>query len=191
MTARYTRASRPANYGMHLFYAALLVGGAVAVYLVGKNSSGGSAHTRLGIAGAPVLLLLAYLLLRHVHPPRVRGVALRVSPEEVRAGGDLTVTVDMTRDTPIEVGLVCTTIYEHKTTDGKGRPWVVERGYTSHESWRDVHRSTTVRFELPLHAQPSEVTQRPESRIVWTAVARRRRRRMYDRQTVELVTVRR
>ena len=190
MTGRYTRASRPANYGMHLFYAALLVGGAVTVYLIGKNSTGGSAHTRLGIAGGLVLLLLAYLLLRHVHPPSVRGVTLHVSPEEVRAGGELTVTVDMTREAPTEVGLVCTTIYEHKATDSTGRPWVIERGYAGHEEWREADRSTTLRFELPLHAQPSEVKKRPKTHVVWTVVARRRRRRMYDRQTVQVVTVR-
>jgi hypothetical protein len=176
---------------MHLVYTVLLVGGAVTVYLIGKNSSGGSAHTRLGIAGAAVLLVLAYVLIRHVHPPRVRGVSLRVSPEEVRAGEELTVVVDMTRDTPVEVGLVGTKIYEHKTTDAKGRPWVVERSYPTHEQWQEADRSTTLRFELPLHAQPSELTKRPKARTVWTVIARRRRRLMYDRQTVELVTVKR
>jgi uncharacterized membrane protein YeaQ/YmgE (transglycosylase-associated protein family) len=187
---RLAGGARPANYGTHLFYALLLVAGAVAAYIAGRNSSGGEAHTRLGIAGAAVLVLLAYVLVRHVHPPRLHGLALTVAPEQVEPGGALTVTAERTRGPArgVQVGLVGTEIWTRRSTDHKGRPMSVERTNVRYEDWRELPEAgATLRVEIPPYAQPT--SRGRGTRVFWTVVARRPRRLWYDPRVVRVVKV--
>ena len=170
----------------------LLAGGGVAAYIAGKNSTGGSTHTQYGIAGAVALFVCAYLLLRRVHPPPIWGLSLE-APEPAEPGQEVSVKVDLARGSGagIEVGIVGATVWQRRTTDHKGRPRVVELTNVLYEDWKELPADASpasLRFMLPLYAQPSG-KNKPRERTFWKVVARRRRRLMFDRRVARTLTV--
>jgi hypothetical protein len=130
---------------------------------------------------------------RRVQPPRLRGVELRVSPEQVEPGGELTVRVERTRASrrALQVGLVGTLVSVERYSDAQGRPQTRERGTVLHETWQDVPAGTPpgpLRFRVPDGASPSSKTG--DSRVFWRVVARRPGRLRFDAHAARVVVVR-
>jgi hypothetical protein len=190
MQADLTSAARPANYWTIVFFALLFAAGAVTCVAIGQSRYGDTERL-LGFAGAAACVVCAWLLFRRVHPPRLYGVTLTVTPTEVGRGDEVSVTVDVRRGGGIEVGLVGSLITEEHYTDHQGRRQSRERRTVIHEKWHDLPDGGTtqaLRFKVPLHGQGTVKTK--DRRVSWAVVARKPARGRFDRHRVQVIRVR-
>src|SRR4051795_5171625 len=92
----------PPGGGLRTFLACLLVAGGIAppIYAFGQrdtavNHGAKVAVTIVGIALPLFFLAAAYGILRTVFPPKVRGVTLTLSNEDVRRGSNVDLRVEV------------------------------------------------------------------------------------------------
>jgi hypothetical protein len=190
MEADLTSAARPANYWTIVFFALCFAGGAVALVLVGQSRYDDT-EKLLSYGGAAASSLVAFGMYRWVHPPRLHGLSLSVSPGEVGRGDELSVAVELRRGSGIQVGLVGSLVTKEYFTDNQGRRQSRERRSLIHEKWHDLPDgglAEPLRFKVPLHAQGTVKTK--DRRVSWAVVARKPARGRFDRQRILRVRVR-
>ncbi len=173
-----------------MFFTLLFAAGGVTCIAIGQSRYGDTERL-LGFAGAAACFVCAWMLLRRVHPPRLRGVSLTVTPTEVGRGDEVSVSVDVSRGTGIQVGLVGSLVTKEYYTDHQGRRQSRERRTAIHEKWHDLPDGgppQPLRFKVPLHGQGTVKTK--DRRVSWAVVARKPARGRFDRHRIQVIRVR-
>jgi hypothetical protein len=182
----------PPGGGLRIFTAALLVAGGIALGIYAFTQRGSAVNhgakvavTIVGIALPLFFLGAAYGILRTVFPPKVRGVTLTLSNEDVRRGSNLDLRIEVANPdrmlNRLEFGLVCTEYYDVETTDARGNSSRNTRQVDAHTDWRPFTGGATQseRFLIPASAPYSYRGDCVS--YVWRASARLPKRMRFDR----------
>jgi hypothetical protein len=182
----------PPGGGLRIWLAALLVLGGIglAIYAFAQRGSAVNhgakvAVTIVGIVLPLFFLLAAYGIVRAVFPPKVRGVTLTLSREDLRRGADVDIRVEVANPDKmtgrLEFGLVCAEFYDVETTDGRGNRSRSTRQVDAHKDWRPFTGGATQseRFTIPADAPYSYRGDCVS--YVWRASARMPKRMRFDR----------
>jgi hypothetical protein len=182
----------PPGGGLRIFSAVLLVGGGLAIGIYAFASRGDAvnhgAKVAVTIVGAALPLIFfaaGYAILRTVFPPKVRGVTLSLSREDLQRGSDVDIRVEVSNPDKmtgrLEFGLVCVEFYDVETTDGRGNSSRSTRQVDAYKDWRPFGGGATQseRFVIPADAPYSYRGDCVS--YVWRASARLPKRLRFDR----------
>ena len=183
----------PPGGGTKLFFAAtfVLIGLGLGIYSIATrdnavDESASTALLWLGVGFMVFFFLGAWVLLRKVFPPKLRGLHVTCAQTEVRRGGHVDVQLEITKPSKVndglELGLVCTEYYDVETTDGNGNSNRSTHDAHAHEDWRpqapDGGGVRSVRFEVPREAPYSY--RGGCLSFVWRVSAREPKRLRFD-----------
>jgi hypothetical protein len=182
----------PPGGGLRIFSAVLLIGGGLAIGIYAFTQRGGAVNhgakvavTIVGIVLPLVFFAVGYGILRTVFPPKVRGVTLTLSREDLRRGSDVDIRVEVANPDKmtgrLEFGLVCSEFYDVETTDARGNSNRSTRQVDAHTDWRPFTGGPvqSERFAIPADA-PYSYRGNCVS-YVWRASARMPKRMRFDR----------
>ena len=182
----------PPGGGLRIFMAALLAAGGIALCIYAFAQRGEAVNhgakvavTIVGIALPLFFLAAAYGILRTVFPPKVRGVTLTLSSDDVRRGANIDIRLEVSNPdrmlNRLEFGLICKEYYDVETTDARGNSSRSTREVTAHADWRPFTSgpSQSERFLIPATAPYSYRGDCVS--YVWRASARMPKRMRFDR----------
>lgn len=175
----------------------LVLFGAVALLLYDQDEPFG---VRLAMSAVVALfgagiLLLAYWGYRSWWPRRARHLQLAVEPTELRRGDHVEVTLTLLNPRRVgkrlELGLVCSELYETRVATGSGGATASVAEHAEHEEWReaprDEHRQHH-RFLVPASAPYSH--RGKALSFSWRVTAREPTRFRFDPSVSEEIEVR-
>ena len=191
----------PPGGGLRIFTAVLMIGGglAIGIYAFTQRDSAVDhgakvAVTIAGIALPIFFFAVGYGVLRTVFPPKVRGVTLTLSNDEVRRGSNLDIRIEVANPdkmlTRLEFGLVCCEFYDVETTDARGNSSRSTRQVDAYTDWRPFTGGATQseRFVIP---ETAPYSYRGDCvSYVWRASARLPKRLRFDRAENKTLLVR-
>jgi hypothetical protein len=182
----------PPGGGLRIFMAVLLIGGGIAIAIYAFASRGDAVNhgakvavTIVGIVLPLFFFAIGYGILRTVFPPKVRGVTLRLSREDLRRGSEVDIRVEVSNpdkmSARLQFGLVCSEFYDVETTDARGNSNRSTRQYDTYTDWRPFKGGATQseRFAIPADAPYSYRGDCVS--YVWRASARLPKRLRFDR----------
>lgn len=172
--------------------AVLLAGGGIAIGIYAFTQRGGAVNhgakvalTIVGIVLPLFFLAAAYGIARSVFPPKVRGVTLTLSREDLRRGGDVEIRVEVANPDKmtgrLEFGLVCSEFYDIETTDARGNSSRSTRQVDAYKDWRPFTGGPLQSERLVIPADAPYSYRGDCVSYVWRASARLPKRMRFDR----------